>query len=48
MGMTPPYLDLSCQEGLYEVDGGAYIAGCGLSEVNSYLSEGRDHGEVAG
>ncbi len=48
MGMTPPYLDISCQEALYEVDKGAYIAGFGLSEVNSYLSEARDHGEVAG
>ena len=32
--MTPPDLDPSCQEALYEVDGGAYIASFGLYEVN--------------
>jgi hypothetical protein len=44
MGMTPPYLDPTCQEALYEVDGGAYNASYGLSELSPCLSEACDHG----
>ncbi len=39
MSVTPPYLDPTCQEALYEVDGGAYDASYGLSELNTSLSE---------
>ncbi len=47
MGMTPPYLDPTCQEALYEVDGGAYNASSGLSELNPCLSDACDNGGVA-